>query len=304
MSDTSEVRAARSVVPASTRLRLLRQICGDFRRAALPAPHQPQPATWPAEKVTAAWLGHATVLVNFFGVRILADPVLFERCGIRLWPLTIGPKRYVASALTPVELPSIDLVLLTHAHMDHLDLRSLGALPRDTVIVAAARTADIFRRVKFREVIELGWGETREVETASGGVIISAFPLRHWGARLQYDDFRRYNAYVLERGGRRLCHMGDTARTDARALASRGPIDLLCVPIGAYHPWVHAHCSPEEAVAMAGEASARFLMPIHHQTFKLSWEPMDEPIARFRAALAQTPERIALTEIGQTFTLP
>ena len=304
MSDSSEEHPARRAVPIATRLRVLRQICGDFRRAVLPAPHRPQPASWPAEKLTAAWLGHATVLVNFFGVRILADPVLFERCGIRLWPLTIGPKRYTAAALTPAELPPIDLVLLTHAHMDHLDIRSLRALPRDTVVVAAARTADVFRRVKFREVIELDWDETREVQTARGSVTVSAFHLRHWGARVRHDDFRRYNAYVLERGGRRLCHMGDTARTDARALASRGPIDLLCAPIGGYHPWINAHCTPEEAAAMADEAGARFVMPIHHQTFKLSWEPQDEPLARFRAALAHDPQRIALTEIGQTFTLP
>jgi L-ascorbate metabolism protein UlaG (beta-lactamase superfamily) len=230
--------------------------------------------------------------------------VLFARCGIRIWPLTIGPKRYVSSALAVDELPPIDLVLLSHAHMDHLDVRSLRALPRDTVVVTAARTADIFRRVEFREVIELDWNETREVSTARGPVTLSAFKLRHWGARLQYDEFRRYNAYVLERGGRRLCHMGDTAVTDARALGSRGPIDLLCAPIGAYHPWVHAHCSPEEALTMANEAGANYLMPIHHQAFKLSWEPMNEPIARFRAALAKEPERMALTEVGETFVLP
>jgi hypothetical protein len=55
---------------------------------------------------------------------------------------------------------------------------------------------------------------------------------------------------------------------------------------------------------MADEAGARFLLPMHHQTFKLSWEPMQEPIQRFTHALSDEPERIALTEIGQTFELP
>jgi len=74
------------------------------------------------------------------------------------------------------------------------------------------------------------------------------------------------------------------------------------VPIGAYNPWIASHCTPEQAVEMANEARARFVVPIHHQTFRLSWEPMEEPIRRFVRALA--PERIALQEIGETFELP
>jgi L-ascorbate metabolism protein UlaG (beta-lactamase superfamily) len=276
----------------------------DSQREVLPSPHHPQPLAWRDDRVTAAWLGHATVLINFFGVNILTDPVLFDRCGIRVPPLTIGPKRYIACALRPEELPRIDLVLLSHAHFDHLDLRSLRTVARDAVVVTARRTADIFRRIRFREVIELDWEESREIETARGRVTVSAFQLRHWGARMQYDDYRGYNSYVFERGGKRLGHMGDSARLPAQRLGSRGPIDLFCVPIGAYQPWIHAHCTPEEAVAMADEAEARFLMPIHHQTFKLSWEPMEEPIQRFTAALREEPGRVALTEIGQTFELP
>jgi len=219
-------------------------------------------------------------------------------------PFVIGPKRYVAGALRPEELPPIDLVLLSHAHMDHIDLRSLRHLSRDAVVVTAQGTADIFGRIRFREVVELDWNQTREIHTAHGNVTVTAFRLRHWGARMQRDDHRRYNAYVLERGGKRICHMGDTARMDARILGSRGPIDLLFAPIGAYHPWVNSHTNPEETVAMADEARAHYILPIHHRTFKLSWEPMEEPIARFRAALRAAPSRIALTEVGETFILP
>ena len=74
--------------------------------------------------------------------------------------------------------------------------------------------------------------------------------------------------------------------------------------IGAYNPWIHSHCNPEQAVEMATAAGAQFIMPVHHQTFRLSFEPFREPIERFQAALGTAPERIALREIGETFVLP
>jgi L-ascorbate metabolism protein UlaG (beta-lactamase superfamily) len=286
--------------------RVIRSLISDIKRPVAPAPHHPEPATWSDKDVTVAWLGHATVLINFYGLIILTDPVLFNRVGLRFGPLTIGPKRYIESALNPRELPPIDLILLSHAHMDHLDLRSLSRIKHPSLVVTASHTADIIARLRFRNVEELDWNETRTFTTprAGGEITITAFKLRHWGARMRNDDHRRYNAYVLERNGRRVCFAGDTAHVDATPLGSRGPIDLFIVPIGAYNPWVNSHCSPEEAVAMANQADAKYLVPIHHQAFKLSAEPMDEPIARFKAALSASPERIALTQVGQTFTLP
>ena len=100
---------------------------------------------------------------------------------------------------------------------------------------------------------------------------------------------------------------GDTAVTASFAelrASGPGPIDLAIMPIGAYNPWIHSHCTPEQAVQMANEAGAHFIMPVHHQTFRLSSEDFREPIERFQAALHETPERIALREIGETFVLP
>jgi len=79
---------------------------------------------------------------------------------------------------------------------------------------------------------------------------------------------------------------------------------LAVMPIGAYNPWIHSHCTPEQAVQMADEAGAHFIMPVHNQTFRLSSEDFREPIKRFQAALNETPVRIALGEIGETFVLP
>ncbi len=283
--------------------RLIKNMIADAQRSVAPAPHHPEPAQWKEDQVTAAWLGHATVLINFFGVVILTDPVFFERIGLRFGPITLGPKRYIACALKPEELPQIDLILLSHAHMDHLDLASLKALDRKTTVVAARHTADIFARMRFREVHEMGWNEERKIVTPHGDVTIAAFKLKHWGARMQWDPHRQYNAYILERGGKRLCFTGDSARTPAHILGSRGPIDLIIVPISAYYPWIANHCTPEEAIEMADEAEAQYVMPVHHETFKLSWEPMDEPIRRFVAAMDGRKDRVALREIGETFVL-
>ena len=273
-----------------------------YRRRIAPAPHKPTPFAWPDDRLTLSWLGHSTLLLNFYGVWILTDPALLPRVGIRAGVMTLGPKRFVAPALRVRQLPKIDFILLTHAHMDHLDIGTLRKLPRDSVVVTAKATSDLLKRLHFREVVELGWGEGRRFEHAHKRVEIEAFGVRHWGARMRKDVHRGFNGYLLERRGHRISIAGDTARTSFRHVGHRGPVDVIAVPIGAYNPWIGSHCTPEQAVEMANEARARFVVPIHHQTFRLGREPMGEPIRRFTAAI--DPGRIALTEIGETFTLP
>lgn len=277
-------------------------------RPIAPAFAKPEPSKWSDARVTAAWIGHATVLINVFGVTILTDPVLFPRIGIRLPGFTIGPKRLTAPALQLHELPRIDLILLSHAHFDHFDLRTLRRFNKNTTVVTAPNTADLLRWTRLRDITELCWGEQKSLNTVAGAVSITAFEVKHWGARTQRDTHRGYNGYLIEsraRGKRRILFGGDTAMTDSFAkLRHDGEIDLAIMSIGAYNPWIQSHCTPEQAVAMATAAGARFIMPVHHQTFRLSFEPLREPIERFQAALSDTPERIALREIGQTFALP
>jgi L-ascorbate metabolism protein UlaG (beta-lactamase superfamily) len=273
-------------------------------RPIAPAFAKPTPATWSDAQVTLAWLGHATVLINFFGIKILTDPALFPRIGIRLPGLTIGPKRLTAPALKVDELPKIDLILLSHAHFDHLDLRTLRCFDQTTSVITARDTRDLLKRTRFREVTELDWGESKRVHNAAGEIDVSAFRVNHWGARKQRDTHRGYNGYLIERKGQRIIFAGDTATTNTFAeLRGGGAIHLAIMSIGAYNPWIHSHCSPEQAVEMANAAGAQFIMPVHHQTFRLSFEPCREPIERFEAALRNTPERIALREIGETFLL-
>ena len=274
-------------------------------RSVAPAFAKPTPARWSDNQITAAWLGHATVLINLFGVKILTDPVLFPRVGIRIpFLFTIGPKRLTAPALTVRELPKIDIILLSHAHFDHLDTRTLSYFERSTKVITAPRTSDLLSWTRLREITELRWGERKSLETAAGKIDIVATRVKHWGARMRRDDYRGYNGYLIERNDHRILFAGDTAFTeDFGELRKRGPIDLAIMSIAAYNPWIRSHCTPEQAIKMANDAGANFIMPVHHQTFRLSFEPAREPIERFAAALRDQPERIALCEIGETFIL-
>jgi L-ascorbate metabolism protein UlaG (beta-lactamase superfamily) len=284
---------------------LFREWTVESWRPVTPAFAKPEPETWSDAAVTLAWLGHATVLINFFGVKILTDPALFPRIGIRLPGFTIGPKRFTAPALQFQELPKIDLIVLSHAHFDHLDLRTLRCFRENPSVITARATADLLRRTRFRDITELDWGGAKSCNFAAGEIIVRAFPVKHWGARKQRDTYRGYNGYLLERKGHRVIFAGDTAMTDNFAeLRQAGGIDVAIMSIGAYNPWLRSHCNPEQAVEMANAAGARFIVPVHHETFRLSFEPFREPIERFEVALSNTPERIALREIGETFVLP
>jgi L-ascorbate metabolism protein UlaG (beta-lactamase superfamily) len=307
--DTSEQPTLRSRRVRRWFAHLWREWTIESWRPIAPAFAKPEPAKWSDTRVTLAWLGHATVLINFFGLKILTDPVLFPRIGIRLPGFTVGPKRLAAPALQFRELPRIDLILLSHAHFDHFDLRTLHRFDEHTRVITAPNTTDLLRWTSLRDITELRWGETKVLDTSgltTGNIAISAVEVKHWGARKQRDDYRGYNGYLIEsgcRGKRRILFGGDTAMTDSFAKL-RHPIDLAIMSIGAYNPWIHSHCTPEQAVEMATAAGAQFIMPVHHQTFRLSFEPLREPIERFQAALRNTPQRIALREIGETFALP
>jgi L-ascorbate metabolism protein UlaG (beta-lactamase superfamily) len=274
-------------------------------RPIAPAFAHPQPNEWNNDQLTAAWLGHSTVLINFFGVMIITDPVLFPRIGIRIPSLfTIGPKRLTKPALKFKELPPIDLVLLSHAHFDHIDTRTLHKFSKRSAVVTASQTSDLLRWMRFKDITELRWNQTHELRTDRGSLHIKAFRVNHWGARLGRDNYRGYNGYVLERNNRRIIFGGDTAMTDSFAeLRDDRPYDLAIMSIGAYNPWIRSHADPEQVVEMCNTAGVRYIMGVHHQTFRLSFEPFREPIERFEAALQSAPHRIALREIGETFVL-
>src|SRR3989440_6717006 len=272
----------------------------ESRVPMLPAPHRPRPDEWSDERLTVAWLGHATVLINFYGTWLLTDPALRTRVGVRVGGMTLGPRRLVRPALSLRELPALDAVLVSHAHMDHCDLGTLKRLPRRPRACVQGGNGDLVRR--FARVDELSWGESVEVKDAR----VESVEVNHWGARKLTDKHRGYGGFFMEKRGRALVFGGDTAYTNAFARLKRRStrVELAILPIGAYDPYVNVHANPEQAWQMSREMGAEFILPMHHSTFRLSREPSGEPIRRMLAAAGRERRRVALTEIGQTWTLP
>ena len=263
------------------------------------APHKPEPGSWSDDHLTVAWLGHATVLINFYGTWLLTDPVLRSRVGVRVAGVTIGPRRLVRPALSIAEIPPLDAVLVSHSHMDHCDMATLRRLPRRTHAVVQKDNRDLVRR--FRRVDDLAWGESVEVN----GARIEAIEVNHWGARRLTDKHRGYGGFLVEKRGRALVFGGDTAYTEAfSSLRRRVSVDLAILPIGAYDPWIYAHANPEQSWMMARQMGAEYILPMHHSTFRLSREPVGEPVERLRRVAGREGWRIALTEPGETWRLP
>lgn len=229
--------------------------------------------------LAASWLGHGSVLLRHAGKTVLVDPVFSDRIGVSLAGRTIGLGRFDPLPFDPAHLPRVDLVLITHAHFDHLDRPTLRALANPTTtLITARRTAGLIPQ-GFGEVRELDWNQSVRLDDLH----IAAIRPRHWGARTAIDRARGYNSYLLrDPEGRGVLLAGDTAHTDA--FDRLGDLDLAVLGIGSYEPWAHAHATPEEAWSMFRSMGARRLLPVHHSTFPLGDEPRHEPIQRLRAA--------------------
>ena len=267
--------------------------------------HSPEPMI----DLSATWIGHATVLLRLGSVNILTDPVFSKRIGMSVAAKTFGLARLAPPACKLDDLPPIDIVLLSHAHFDHLDKPTLKHIASDrTVVVTAERTRRLIPS-GFAEVIELPWGETFE----HLGIRILALEAAHWGARTALDQNRGYSSYLLDSPAGRVFFAGDTAYTRMFDQLGgpdmsmnddpgrRRGVDLAVFGIGAYEPWINAHASPEQVWDMFTRMSASSLLPMHHSTFELGREPLDEPMKRLRLAARDDWGRVIGREFGETW---
>ncbi len=221
-------------------------------------------------EVAVTWIGHASFLIQFTDLNVLIDPNFAN------WLFLL--KRIKRSGLRIDDLPPIDLVLLTHAHFDHFHKPTLRKLPHPKIGIMPRGVGDLAHNLGFSRVVELEWWESFSQSAADWKVTF--VPSKHWGARTIHDKHRGYGGFVLEHQGRKIYHAGDSAYFDGFVeIGKKFSPTLALLPIGAYHPesFRHVHMGPDEAIKAFEDLRAKWLVPMHYGTFKLSFEEMDEP---------------------------
>jgi L-ascorbate metabolism protein UlaG (beta-lactamase superfamily) len=256
---------------------------------------------------TLTWLGHAAFLIRTGGKTILTDPYLSDYAS----PTTFaGPHRFVPPGIAIPNLPPIDIVIVSHNHYDHLDVRTLEALPgkERMVVIAPLKLGSYFRERGYGDVRELDWHQSVRL----GEVTVTALPAIHFSRRTPFDGNKTlWMSAAIASPTQRLFFSGDTAPGPVfgEIGARYGPFSAALISIGAYLPRVimkATHTTPEEAVQLGLEVGAHRLVAMHWGTVVLTDEPPFEPPERFAAAARAAgldEERAWLMKIGETRVL-
>jgi L-ascorbate metabolism protein UlaG (beta-lactamase superfamily) len=247
------------------------------------------------------FIGHASFFLQMGGQSVVFDPN-FAR-----WLFVL--KRLRRPGVRIADLPAIDLVLVSHAHFDHLHRPSLRAIVHNNLrvrgvaplIVVPMHVSDLVSDLGFSEIIELDWWKT----SRRGNLQITHVPSQHWGARILKDSHRGYGGFVLKSGKHSVYHAGDTAYFPGFSeIGRRLAPEVALLPIGAYNPeqFRNVHANPADATRAFLDLHSRWMVPMHYGTFRLSHEPVDEPLQLLdkEASAAGIKDRVVVMEEGVT----
>lgn len=255
-----------------------------------------------ADTLQLTWIGHTTFLLQIGGLNFLTDPIFSDRCS----PFSfIGPKRSTPPGVLLSDLPTIDAVIISHNHYDHLDsptIKKLGNKPRFFVPLGLK---DWFNHKGITNVEEHNWWGT----TTFHDITLSAVPVQHFSRRTFTDtNTTLWCGWVLEFGGRKIFFAGDTgyAPIFRDIYNTFGSMHISLLPIGAYLPrWFMRpmHMDPSESVQAHIDLHSSYSVGMHWGTFKLSEEPLGEPPVYLEKVLKEngvTKEQFSTMKFGET----
>jgi len=255
--------------------------------------------------VRATWMGHASVLVELEGKRILTDPVWSDVIGPTSW---LGPERFQGLPIALADLPTLDAVVISHDHYDHLDAPTITALATTGVHFYVPLGVGVHLRswdVPDAQITELDWWETAPID--DGTVSLVCTPARHFSGRGPFDrNETLWASWAFVGDTHRVYFGGDTGMFEGfEAIGEAyGPFDLTLLPIGAYDPaWTAVHLNPEEAVQAHLAVRGGVLMPIHWGTFQLAMHTWNEPPARLAVAADEQAVTVVWPRAGQPVAL-
>ena len=253
------------------------------------------------------YIGHATLLLELGGQRVMTDPNFDPKLGRIL-------RRVSAPGIPLNQLPKIDAILLTHAHADHLSFASLDALPDSIPLYAPPAVSSWLRKLGYRQALPLAVGETVSI----GPITVHAAPAKHSGNRYGVDRWRSATSmYLLDAGSTTCFFAGDTALTpDTHHLVrdhliERGrKLDVALLPIG-HAPWWkpgfrRGHLTSDDALELFQRLEARFFIPFHWGTFHHVTSGPHDAIERLRLRLAKHARGadVKIIEPGESFEIP
>jgi L-ascorbate metabolism protein UlaG (beta-lactamase superfamily) len=242
------------------------------------------------------WIGHATFAVRTGGLLWATDPIFGRVAG--------ALRRLAPPGIPLVALPRVDVITVSHNHMDHMDLPTLRRIGGDALVVVPLGNAATLRRAGLSRVVELDWWQAHR----EGDVEVTLVPARHWSMRAPWNRNQAlWGGFVVRSRDGVVYHAGDTAYFDgfAEIGARVGPIDWALLPIGAYEPsWFmkSQHMNPEEAGQAFLDLGARTLVAMHWGTFLLTDEPPGEPPQRLRdffRGRGLDEERLWILDVGE-----
>ncbi len=258
---------------------------------------------------TVTWIGHMTALLRLGGATVLTDPFFSERPS----PIPgLGPKRYVAPGIALEDLPAIDVVLISHAHFDHLDLPSIGAIAgrENITAIVPLKIGPYFRERGYGRVVELDWYESAQ----AAGLRFTALPVIHWSKRSIFaTNDTLWAAFAISAPtGARLYFGGDAeyGPVYAQVGAREGGFDLAMLSVGAFRPrriMNGAHCVPANCVRIGLDVGAQTMVAMHWGTIPLGEDQGQEAALRFRQGgreLGLADERLWIMRIGETRVIP
>lgn len=253
-----------------------------------PIPQDVPPPRVDGNALRVTFVGHATALVQTAGRNILTDPVWSMRAS----PLPfMGPRRVCPAGVAFEKLPKIDVVIVSHNHYDHMDIKTLKKLAaRDNPLFVTPLGNDTImkKHIPNMRVRALDWGDAERLQAVS----FHAEPAQHWSMRRMGDRNKAlWAAFVISAPGGNIYFSADTGYADhfRKAREKFGHFRFALIPIGAYEPrWFmrYSHCDPQEAVKAYEDLGSPLSLGIHFNTFRLSDEGYDDPVAELRAELA------------------